>query len=165
MVWFKGFIPRHSFICWLAFLDRMATRDRIHKWLSSVPLDCLFCGLDKSRNHLFFECAFSSQVWQVVIAPLGKPFSSSPTRSSIINWGYSALKRSTVVNTVLKLAFEASIYHIWRERNARMFASTMSDYSAVASAVKHDLECRILGIAKLLNASKGTAWGSALGFS
>lgn len=36
MVWFKHAIPRHSFIVWLAILNRLLTRDRMKKWMPSI---------------------------------------------------------------------------------------------------------------------------------
>lgn len=63
LVWFKGSIPKHSFFAWLAMLDELATRIRIHKWMPNLRTACLICGVDESRDHLFFSCPYASMVW------------------------------------------------------------------------------------------------------
>lgn len=67
------------------------------------------------------------------------------------------------MNFILKISFQASLYYVWTERNARLFTTATIDSSAVASAVKYDLKCRVLGMPKLTSTSRGTTWGSALG--
>lgn len=65
----------------------------------------------------------------------------------------------------MKLALQATIYHLWLERNARAFTNVTKDCSDVLAAIKFDLKCRILGLPKLAAACFGTPWGAALGFS
>nr|GFB24883.1 hypothetical protein [Tanacetum cinerariifolium] len=63
IVMFSQCIPRHSFMMWLAFLDRPKTHDNMHHWDKYENLLCVFCGkvLD-CRNHLFFKCKFPKAV-------------------------------------------------------------------------------------------------------
>ena len=59
LMWGGRNIPKHSFCAWLAIKDRLGTRDRFHRWDSSVPLSCILCqGGVESRDHLFFSCPF-----------------------------------------------------------------------------------------------------------
>lgn len=60
LVWFKGSIPKHNFLCWSTIHDRLATHDRLQKWLTNVPPDCLYCGLAESWDHYFFESSLPS---------------------------------------------------------------------------------------------------------
>ncbi|KAL4038493.1 hypothetical protein IC575_002114 [Cucumis melo] len=43
LLWGGGNIPKHSFCAWLAIKDRLDTRDRLHRWDSSIPLSCILC--------------------------------------------------------------------------------------------------------------------------
>ncbi|XP_024013389.1 uncharacterized protein LOC112087752 [Eutrema salsugineum] len=64
IVWFKEPVPSHSFITWLAMLSRLPTKDRLRRWgLNGAP-ECVLCsgGLE-THMHLFFECQFSSAIW------------------------------------------------------------------------------------------------------
>ena len=70
-VWFLGGIPRHNFHTWLLVLDRIPTRDRLISWGINVDANCLLCNsMPESRNHLFFSCSFSFQLWSKVASRL-----------------------------------------------------------------------------------------------
>lgn len=63
-IWNSGGFPRHSFQAWLVTLNRLPTRDIMISWGLSVPPTCLLCNLgDESRDHLFFSCSFSWELW------------------------------------------------------------------------------------------------------
>lgn len=63
-VWNKSGIPRHCFLSWLFVLNRCPTKDMILSWgLQTSPL-CLLCNqFNESRDHLFFDCHFSWNLW------------------------------------------------------------------------------------------------------
>lgn len=63
-VWFSGRMPKHAFITWVAAWNRLSTRDRMVGWGMSVSPSCLLCNaVNESRDHLFFRCPISQQVW------------------------------------------------------------------------------------------------------
>ncbi|KAL9859096.1 putative reverse transcriptase zinc-binding domain-containing protein [Arabidopsis thaliana] len=77
-VWFKNHIPKHAFICWVSAWNRLHTRDRLRRWSLNIPSSCVLCNsCDETRDHLFFDCHFSSQVWRFFISASGlsPPFS------------------------------------------------------------------------------------------
>ncbi|CAA7020439.1 unnamed protein product [Microthlaspi erraticum] len=71
LIWHKARIPKHAFSAWFFVLNRNPTLDRITRWGCDVEQTCLLCGnSEESRNHLFFSCIFSFQVWQEVLLKL-----------------------------------------------------------------------------------------------
>ncbi|XP_022007436.1 uncharacterized protein LOC110906641 [Helianthus annuus] len=72
MVWFKQCIPRHSFNLWLVIRNKLKTQDRLTIWEagSATNLNLMCCPLcnhgKDSRDHLFFECFYSSEVWNSI---------------------------------------------------------------------------------------------------
>lgn len=65
LLWFKGHIPRHSFILWLASLDRLRTMDRLHGGVPTTT--CILCGIHmETHEHLFFECSYTGLVWMSI---------------------------------------------------------------------------------------------------
>lgn len=58
LVWFNGSLRRHSFICLLAFLNKLATMDKLLSWLRNISPDCLFYDRVESRDHIFFLVLF-----------------------------------------------------------------------------------------------------------
>ena len=67
--WYKGVLfseatPRFSFFAWLAILNRLATGDRMIRWNPQAISTCGLCNLTtETRDHLFFECCYSKEVW------------------------------------------------------------------------------------------------------
>lgn len=63
-VWFQGRIPKHTFITWVLASNRLGTRDRMRSWGLQVPENCILCNTEEdTKQHLFFYCSFSSEVW------------------------------------------------------------------------------------------------------
>ncbi|KAL2237766.1 UNVERIFIED_CONTAM: hypothetical protein Sindi_0968300 [Sesamum indicum] len=52
-------ISRHTFLLWLAILDRLSTFDK--PWLSHLDASCILCADDamETHSHLFFRCLYS----------------------------------------------------------------------------------------------------------
>nr|VDC91171.1 unnamed protein product [Brassica oleracea] len=47
----------------------MVTRDRLIRWGLNVPASCVLCSQhDESRQHLFFDCSYSNEVWTFFIS-------------------------------------------------------------------------------------------------
>ena len=123
-VWFSEATPRFSFIAWLAILNRLATGDRMTRWNPQAISTCWLCNLTtETRDHLFFECCYSKEVWMGTIKNLAGP-------GSIYQW-------SRVMQTIenglqgrgltflVRYCFQAVIYAIWYERNKRRAGETL----------------------------------------
>ena len=96
--------------------DRLATMDRVAKWSLGVDTTCVLCkSAVETRNHLFFECSFSSQIWEHLTQGI--------LRNSYTNvWSalVPLLTDDNMDKTTLfcfRYAFHATLYAIWRERN------------------------------------------------
>lgn len=116
VVWFSNATPKHAFIAWLANLNRLSTLDRVSKWSQGVDVTCVLCKNEKeSRNHLFFECSYTSQVWEFLTKGI---LTTSYSKTwdviiQILSDGKMEKKRLFC----LRYAFQITIYTFWRERN------------------------------------------------
>jgi hypothetical protein len=61
---------------WLVLKNKILTKDNLRKRNWQDSLDCVFCGLPESINHLFFQCSVSRFVWRIIQTALD--FHSSP---------------------------------------------------------------------------------------
>ena len=69
LIWFSRAIPRHAFHFWLMMLNRCPTKDRLQSWGLQVDPSCLLCNsTTETRNHLYFECNYSFDLWSQVAA-------------------------------------------------------------------------------------------------
>ncbi|GAV92854.1 zf-RVT domain-containing protein [Cephalotus follicularis] len=121
LVWHPTRIPKHSFCLWLAIKGAHRTKDKLRARGSSVSADCSFnYGEEETLDHIFFKCPFSHFVWTAVLAMCNLVRPTLPW-SQEVAWmtqhsyghGFPALVR--------KLAFVATVYNLWMERNRRCF--------------------------------------------
>ncbi|CAL9232551.1 unnamed protein product, partial [Arabidopsis halleri] len=76
-----------------------------------------FCAADiESRDHLFLNCAFSQAIWRrMVFVRL------DPNRSLLLSWSelesWVRVSSQAAPTLLRKLTVQATIYHIWKQRN------------------------------------------------
>ncbi|KAL9816576.1 putative RNA-directed DNA polymerase [Arabidopsis thaliana] len=125
-IWFKDRVPKNAFIAWVAAWNRLHTRDRLRSWGFSVPALCVLCNVgNESRDHLFFRCPFSEAV---------KSASSSRNLSLII-----------------KLICHASIFLLWRERNARIHTSNARCDTQIIKEIQLLIQSRLDPLSRKTN--------------
>ncbi|KAF8104580.1 hypothetical protein N665_0171s0082 [Sinapis alba] len=141
VVWTSYGIPRQNFHSWLVVLDRCPTRDRLLRWGLQVPAICLLCNnYPESRNHLYFECDFSFNLWSTISTRC----SLTPSR----NWSDTLqqmialpTRRSLRATRLLSLlAWKSTIYWIWNERNNRLHSNSFRSADLLLRVV--DLQIR-----------------------
>lgn len=55
VVWFSGRVLKWAFICWLCFLEKLETKDRLSTWGIKVDANCVLCAqAPESHQNLFF---------------------------------------------------------------------------------------------------------------
>lgn len=143
VVWFKQAVPQFSFITWLAIKNRLSTGDHMRMW--GVQQDCMLCGeKNETRDHLFFACPYSYMVWVTVTgALLGTLITPDWTDTM------ERLQRDRVatMNKVLaKMAFQTTIYHIWRERNAWRHGKTWIQMAQLAHQIDKTMRSIIFSL-------------------
>ncbi|GJX70188.1 putative reverse transcriptase domain-containing protein [Tanacetum coccineum] len=126
IVWFTHCIPRNAFNLWLIMRRRLKTQDMMRPWdvgpnTTVVSNRCPLCNTQMdSHEHLFFECRFSSKVW-LSIRNLAGMDNIPPILEDITAWFSPMAAKRSFDCIVGKLLFAAAAYHIWIERNNRLF--------------------------------------------
>ncbi|CAA7023749.1 unnamed protein product [Microthlaspi erraticum] len=117
-IWFTHATPKFTFLAWLAVNDRLATGDRMLSWNVGANPSCVLCQHAlETRDHLFFTCSFSAEVWSALTKGLLKRCYSQTWQSIVSIISGSALPHLTLFLT--RYVFQATIHTVWRERNAR----------------------------------------------
>ncbi|XP_018458802.1 uncharacterized protein LOC108829694 [Raphanus sativus] len=131
--------------------------DRVVKWSHGSDTICVLCNkAPESRNHLFFECDTSAQVWEYVVKGILK-HEFTTIWSEIIHI-ISDKKREKMSLYCIRYAFQAVLYAIWRERNQIKHGEKMIPISTLKRVIekgirnKFSLVCkkRAKGMGELL---------------
>ena len=97
--WFSMATPKHAFMTWLAIRGRLSTMDRVSRWSQGTDTTCVLCKTDvETRNHLFFECTYATQLWEhLVKGILGNAFTN----------GWSEMVRIISSGVMIRRVFSA----------------------------------------------------------
>ncbi|XP_020874182.1 uncharacterized protein LOC110226574, partial [Arabidopsis lyrata subsp. lyrata] len=111
------------------------------RWGLNVPSVCLLCNSqNESRQHLFFDCSYAAEVWQYFTRK------AHVFPSYLFEDGVRWLKNpchDKNIALILRLAFQASMYSIWRERNSRLHTASSRPASALVFEIKNILRCHL----------------------
>ncbi|XP_013639441.1 PREDICTED: uncharacterized protein LOC106344656 [Brassica oleracea var. oleracea] len=140
-VWFSRAIPRRSFHMWLVIQNRLPTRNRLIHWGLQVDPQCLLCNRSpESRDHLFFFCQFSYDLWTLV----GRRLDLTPIR----DWAgtlqqMTSLSISLLQKLLVLLAWQATTYWFWNERNTRLHTNTFRSTDQLFKQIDRQLRNKL----------------------
>lgn len=90
--------------------------DRVARWSQSVDTICVLCKtVQETRDHLFFECTYSSQLWSSLVKGILKETYTNEWNDIVI-W-ISDVKMERMRLFCIRYAFQIALYTLWRERN------------------------------------------------
>ncbi|XP_059455969.1 uncharacterized protein LOC132186126 [Corylus avellana] len=117
LVWFPLAIPKQAFILWLAMKDRLLTGERSLKWGYKGVVQCCFCHSQlETRDHIFFECSFSSRVWKYCMircrVDMPPMIWDELVQLGCNKWGKNSLKC-----LICQLVLGSVVYNLWHTRN------------------------------------------------
>ncbi|GAV93076.1 zf-RVT domain-containing protein [Cephalotus follicularis] len=165
MVWHHTRIPKQAFYLWLSILGALKTRDKLFL-LGIVPSACCSfnCGEDESIAHLFFACPFSQSTWKAVLGMCNIYRQPLPWQQEI-QWMEGHARGKKFPQTLRKLAFGATVYHIWMERNRRSFKNRFLPQGKIIQKIQGEVAAKLLSIEPAMaqidenHHSLGCNWG------
>ena len=124
LLWFKGHVPRQSFILWLASLERLRTMDRLYSTGVITNTTCILCGAnEESHNHLFFDCPYSSTVWGSICGKARMHWPIRPWKDLLL-WAVATYQsKKNIQHMIARLLLSTTVYFLWHERNSRVFSN------------------------------------------
>ncbi|XP_060182016.1 uncharacterized protein LOC132611632 [Lycium barbarum] len=104
--------PKWIFILRLAIMERLATKGRLEKWGIKVDKTCVMCNkAEESVVHLFFQCEETARGIQRRCLDW----------KAEVEWAMQHYRGHSRATVIYKMTLAAVIYHIWAERNTRVF--------------------------------------------
>ena len=141
-VWFSQSIKRHSFISWLVIQDRLSTQEKLLRWGLINSMACVYCQANvEDRNHLFFQCQVTSRIWMRVLRLCGQYRLPRRWENELL-WVISC-KGNSLCSITKRIALGASIYHLWRQRNAIVHENQFISVDSIFYLICNDVRLRI----------------------
>ncbi|XP_026383439.1 uncharacterized protein LOC113278933 [Papaver somniferum] len=152
LVWFKNYIPRKSFITWVAFHGRLKTRAKLKQWGLIENPSCVLCdGGDETEEHLFHDCMFASIIWKGLLLKLGYDRVACSTWKDELTWCIEHFAGSNLIITIKKLVFTGFFYELWRERNNMIFSGKKCTTLQVSLMIVQDIQLKLSAHPRDLN--------------
>uniref|UniRef100_A0A803MP87 Reverse transcriptase zinc-binding domain-containing protein n=1 Tax=Chenopodium quinoa TaxID=63459 RepID=A0A803MP87_CHEQI len=156
LVWEKWAAPKHKFIGWIAWHNRLMTRDRLLRFGAPTEASCLLCGdVQEDHEHLFFKCKYSKMIWKEVSNWLD-------TRIKLVNLASArrAIRRvkKDLCRRVLHMCILACIYQIWMSRNTALWEQKIFCIHTVVKSIKFDIVTRLRNMNTRKIAKENREW-------
>ncbi|XP_071688929.1 uncharacterized protein [Rutidosis leptorrhynchoides] len=146
LVWFSCSNPKQSLFLWLAIQGKLMTHDRMLRWNANGNYACPLCGTcPDSHSHLFFECVYSKKIWITMKKKLlfrGLSNNLMDIVQTLANYHFK--KDIWGVINRFTVAVAAVVYHIWHERNRRIFNKPPRNENDLIKSIKYNIELQLL---------------------
>ena len=130
----------------MAILNRLPIKDRLISWGIDINRDCCLCQEElETRNHIFFGCSYSRSIWGMLLSLCGINKVIGDW-SEELQWAIQNLKGRNLASTLLKVAWKAFIYQVWKERNGRLHGNTARINLQVLEAIRDVTRIRLAGL-------------------
>ncbi|KAL0373438.1 UNVERIFIED_CONTAM: hypothetical protein Sradi_3259500 [Sesamum radiatum] len=136
--------PRYSFILWLAIHEKLSTMDK--PWLARLGGECVLCHHEmETHDHLFFKCIYSRQCLYGLKRAVRFYWRNHSWVSDVI-WAARKWRGKHYVNAAFRALLASILYHIWQERNRRVFQGIERPSSSVVHAAVDEIRQRIVTV-------------------
>ena len=84
-------------------------------------MKCPLCNKENdSHNHLFFEYEYSKVIWESLKGKMENGWMSNSWVTPLEQY-INEPCNNTIGSVLKRIGLATSVYHIWKERNARLF--------------------------------------------
>ncbi|KAH0776404.1 hypothetical protein KY290_007815 [Solanum tuberosum] len=143
--------PKWLFIIYLAVNGRLVTKDRLAKWGVIQSLECPLCLMkNEDLDHLCFQYPYTAEVWRKVLT-WQEINRSTMHWTAEVQWAGKYMKGRSSTTLVYKLAMASSVYHLWLERNSRIFIQKMQQTNTIVRYIIQEAHGRGSRYPKLAN--------------
>jgi len=139
MIWFPSSSPKMATCLLRALQNKLLTRVFLKNIGVSDTDVCVLCtSSQETIQHLFFECQFSAYLWSLSRIKLGLtgPILFLQEEAMLIQEKFKAKVKSTILT---KITLAANVWHIWKERNLRVFQLQQSHKVMVFRRLYEDI--------------------------
>jgi len=121
IVWIPNVVSKMSLCLLRAIHNKLLIRDKLTTIGVIDSADCLLClAANESKYHLFFSCPYSAYLWSLCQLKLNldPTILSLIEECNVINSKFNGKHKTAFL---AKLVLRSATWHIWKERNSRIF--------------------------------------------
>ncbi|KAL0913107.1 hypothetical protein M5K25_016539 [Dendrobium thyrsiflorum] len=143
LIWHKNHSLRFSAYSWLACMGGLKTAvEMIKRNIHITDSSCNFCNDHvETSAHLLFECDYSFMVLSSTIPSFANFFLRPNLGLALQHIGNLDIHKD--IKNGMLLALNASVYHLWIERNSRRFNNVAISTCTLIRKIKRALSFRI----------------------
>jgi len=108
--------------------------------LSLTHTHCFCNGATETMQHLYFECSHSSYIWKVWKLKLGVSDGSIRDLMREANKIKEKFRKKKKITILARMALCATIWHIWKQRNERVFQHKNKHKIMVFRSIYEDIK-------------------------
>ena len=110
----------------------------------NVPSTCLLCGsCDETAPHIFFECDYYLSVWNGLVSR--SRLTPPSALQAIVAW-LSSPQLTKKLKIMMHLLFQATIYHLWKERNNRFHLNSTRPPAQIIKDISLQLRSKLFAL-------------------
>lgn len=141
----KNSKPKARFIFWLHIQSRLLTADRPNGWGLDVDTKCSLCQQHEETNeHLLITSMVSGSIWERLMRWISKPPPTNNTWDQNLQGVVDRAKGKSQSAQLFELIYTEFIYHIWTERNFRIFENMNKEGEQIAMEITNGCCMRAL---------------------
>jgi hypothetical protein len=146
LVWNKIHVPKMAVCLFKAVNDFLLTKERLMQKLITVDPLCVFCNKHiETIVHLFFQCDYTGKIWLWSCKKFFKAPKSlfSFSLKEDLNKIVSFSRTKSLKSDLFQLSLSMCVWHIWRERNERIFQNRFSTSSQICHNIYQTMFIRM----------------------
>ncbi|GJW21869.1 RNA-directed DNA polymerase, eukaryota, reverse transcriptase zinc-binding domain protein [Tanacetum coccineum] len=143
VIWFPQNVPRQAFVLWIASKEKLVTQDKLAQWYPNKSWKRPLClKIEDSHKHMYFECDFSKLVWEEVQDM--RNVKNLSNLSECLHKLASLPCKNSIWSIVRRLCIADTVYHLWLERNTRIFHQRNMSSSSLKHTIINSVRSRLL---------------------
>ncbi|OIT19239.1 hypothetical protein A4A49_60398, partial [Nicotiana attenuata] len=103
---------------------------------------CPLCTREpENAEHLFFKCGMASQIWDSLLEWQGIQRKAKGWYEEV-QWAEVHAKGKSANSCIYRVCLVACVYHIWHERNLRIFQGKAMQKEAIIRVIAQEIHSR-----------------------
>ncbi|XP_070050304.1 uncharacterized protein [Nicotiana tomentosiformis] len=114
-------VPKWLFILFMALHRRLQTQERIACWANLEDMICPLClRKNEDIDHMLFQCDYAKEIWNKLLQWQDVRRGAGDWQTEVL-WAIRYATGKKAHQETYRMVLAGGVYHIWQERNARIF--------------------------------------------